>query len=116
MKPAAIMIHVPDVSEALLWYQTAFPGSQVISAADSLIAVLSIDGFLLEIVQEDEKVRSGPSGTVLYWSVASLANEIAHFENLNCTIYRGPIEIENQESMCQVRDPFGNLIGLRGRL
>ncbi|MBE3659112.1 glyoxalase/bleomycin resistance/dioxygenase family protein, partial [Vibrio navarrensis] len=26
-----------------------------------------------------------------------------------------PMEIENGLSMCQVEDPFGNLIGLRGK-
>ncbi|MEZ8336060.1 glyoxalase/bleomycin resistance/dioxygenase family protein, partial [Vibrio splendidus] len=28
--------------------------------------------------------------------------------------YRGPMAIENGLFMCQIEDPFGNLIGLRG--
>ena len=39
---------------------------------------------------------------------------IEHFSELGATLYRGPMLIENALAMCQVKDPFGNLIGLRG--
>ncbi|TOL44982.1 glyoxalase/bleomycin resistance/dioxygenase family protein, partial [Vibrio parahaemolyticus] len=39
----------------------------------------------------------------------------AHFQKLGARLYRGPMEIEDGLSMCQVEDPFGNLIGLRGK-
>ncbi|MDY0831642.1 MULTISPECIES: VOC family protein [unclassified Pseudomonas] len=32
---------------------------------------------------------------------------------LGATLYRGPMKIEGGEWMCQVRDPWGNCIGLR---
>ena len=28
----------------------------------------------------------------------------------------GPMEIEGGQSICQIEDPFGNLIGLRGKM
>ncbi len=73
-----------------------------------------MDGFFLEVVQEDDKVGAGNQGTVLYWSVPSLTAAIKHFEELGAKLYRGPMFIENGLGMCQVQDPFGNLIGLRG--
>ena len=41
--------------------------------------------------------------------------EVERFLCLGATLYRGPIAIENELFMCQVKDPFGNLIGLRGK-
>ncbi|GAB6263071.1 hypothetical protein PSSHI_33150 [Photobacterium sp. R1] len=40
---------------------------------------------------------------------------LAYFESLGAKLYRGSMEIENGLSMCQVENPFGNLIGLRGK-
>lgn len=75
---------------------------------------MDMDGFTIELVRADDKVSSGKAGCVLYWSVPSLSAAIAHFTALGSTVYRGPMEIENGLGMCQVTDPFGNLIGLRG--
>ncbi|HDY7695146.1 TPA: glyoxalase/bleomycin resistance/dioxygenase family protein, partial [Vibrio vulnificus] len=83
--------------------------------SDLDFTVLDINGFSIEIVQADEKVGSGKNGTVLYWSVNNLSKSLAYFEALGAKLYRGPMDIENGLSMCQVEDPFGNLIGLRGK-
>ncbi|CAH0526668.1 VOC family protein [Vibrio hippocampi] len=114
MTPLAVLIHVPDVAVGLAWYKQAFPDAVPIYYQDSDFTVLDLNGFSLEIVKADEKVSSGKSGSVLYWSVSDLSAELARFEALGSSIYRGPMQIENGLSMCQVEDPFGNLIGLRG--
>ena len=116
LKPVAILIHAPDVKLGLEWYKSAFPRAEADYLADSDFTVLNIDGFSIEIVQADSKVDSGKCGTVLYWSVESLEDAILHFETLGAKLYRGPMKIENGLSMCQLEDPFGNLIGLRGKL
>jgi hypothetical protein len=41
---------------------------------------------------------------------AALADLIA----LGATLYRGPIALEFNRRMCKLKDPFGNIIGLRG--
>lgn len=66
------------------------------------------------IVQADEKVSTGKSGSVLYWRVSDFEETLAHFLSLGAKLYRGPLNIESGMVMCQVEDPFGNLIGLRG--
>jgi len=71
---------------------------------------------MIEIVKEDGKVSAGKKGTVLYWAVENLKASIIHLESLVASLYRGPLSIENGHSMCQLEDPFGNLIGLRGTL
>ncbi|EGQ9055173.1 glyoxalase/bleomycin resistance/dioxygenase family protein [Vibrio parahaemolyticus] len=115
MNPLAVLVHVPDVARGLEWYKKAFPEAVPVYHPDFDFTALDINGFSLEIVQADKKVGAGKSGTVVYWSVDSLCVALAHFEELGACLYRGPMEIEDGLSMCQVEDPFGNLIGLRGK-
>lgn len=116
MFPTAVLVHVPDVEKGLGWYRKAFPDAVEIYHLEFDFRFLSVNGFSLEVVQADGKVGAGKSGTVLYWSVENLTRALAHFEALGAKLFRGPMEIENGLSMCQVEDPFGNLIGLRGSL
>jgi predicted enzyme related to lactoylglutathione lyase len=112
MKPIANMIHVGNVNQALSWYKAAFPGS-VLRDVDGF-TFLEMNGFALELVLADIKVGSGKSGSVTYWEVKDLELEMLRFKSLGSLVYRGPMEIGIGVGMCQVTDPFGNLIGLRG--
>ncbi|MEY4589738.1 MAG: hypothetical protein RL497_1814 [Pseudomonadota bacterium] len=114
MKPVALLIHVRDWEIGFSWYKAAFPSAVVVELPDFNFRALQMGDFLIEVVRADEKVPSGKSGTVLYWAVLDLLEAIKHFKHLGSEIYRGPIPIENGQGMCQVTDPFGNLIGLRG--
>ncbi len=114
MTPVAALVYVPDVETGLQWYQQAFPEAVPTHLPDFDFTVLDVNGFSLEIVQSDDKVSEGKKGTVLYWSVSDLSVALSRFEALGASLYRGPMEIESGLSMCQLEDPFGNLIGLRG--
>lgn len=118
MKPSALLIHVPDVVAGLAWYQQAFPEATKIYLPEYDFTVLDLQGFYLEIVQADNKVGSGHGsgnkGTVLYWSVPAFETAVQHFIVLGAQLYRGPMAIEAGMVMCQLEDPFGNLLGLRG--
>ncbi|HEV7323073.1 MAG TPA: VOC family protein [Ensifer sp.] len=111
---AAILVHVSDPEAGLAWYQRAFPHAerQWLEAFD--FAYLKVGTVDLELVQADEKLASGAAGSVVYWSVEDLDRSLAHFEALGAVLYRGPMAIQEGLWMCQVRDPFGNCIGLRG--
>ena len=113
MKPVANLIHVSDVEQALHWYSSAFPEARIKTVNG--FEFLDINGFALELVPADDKVSSGKSGSVTYWEVADLTSAIERFKALGSSVYRGPIDIGLGTGMCQVTDPFGNLIGLRGR-
>ncbi|MDF4485450.1 glyoxalase/bleomycin resistance/dioxygenase family protein [Vibrio parahaemolyticus] len=115
MNPSAVLVHVPDVAKGLEWYKKAFPEAVPVYHPDFDFTALDLNGFSLEIVQADKKVGAGKSGTVVYWSVDNLRVALALFKELGACLYRGPMEIEDGLSMCQVEDPFGNLIGLRGK-
>lgn len=112
----AVMIHVSEVTTALNWYQRAFPYAvrKKLSMPTLEFEYLEVDSVMLELVPTDEKVSSGASGSVVYWKVPDFDQALAHFQSIGATLYRGPAEIENGKRMCQVRDPWGNCIGLRG--
>ena len=110
---AAVMVHVPDPAAGLEWYARAFPRAQRRAVAG--LTLLDLGGVALEIVKADAKVGSGAAGTVVYWSAPDFAAELARLQALGATLYRGPLAIEDGQRMCQVRDPWGNLLGLRGR-
>ena len=111
---AAVMIHVSLVAEALNWYQKLFPSAERKRLEADNFEYLSMDGISLEFVPADEKVASGPAGSVVYWFVPELNSALAHAQIIGAKLYRGPLRIENGYAICQVQDPWGNCIGLRG--
>jgi len=115
LQPVALLIHVPDVEKGYNWYRKAFPDAISKNIEGTENKLLELDGFSIEVVKSDLKVSSGKCGTVLYWSTNSFSDFVTHLKELGAKMYRGPIRIEKDMSMCQLEDPFGNLIGLRGK-
>lgn len=111
---AAVMVHVPQVEAALAWYQRAFPEAVRSRIESTNLEFLSIGGIQLELVPSDEKVSSGTCGSVVYWQVPAFEATLSHMQSIGAKLYRGPMQIEGGFSMCQVQDPWGNCIGLRG--
>ncbi|MGE8154908.1 VOC family protein [Pseudomonas vancouverensis] len=111
----SVLLHVADWRTATDWYAQVFPSAIRVLPDTDDYGHLDIGGVALEIVNADDKVGSGPAGTVVYWSVMDLDAEIARLSVLGARLYRGPLEFEDDGRMCQVRDPWGNCIGLRQR-
>lgn len=111
----AVLVHVPDPEQAVAWYARALPGSVRHRLPEpGLVHYLDIGGVMLELVPSDEKVASGAAGSVVYWHTPDFDASFAHLVACGATPYRGPGDIEGGQRMCQVRDPWGNCIGLRG--
>jgi predicted enzyme related to lactoylglutathione lyase len=112
---AAVLVHVGDIDAGLEWYERALVGARrgVIAEADNF-EYLELGGVRIELVPADAKVPSGAAGTVVYWRVQDFESALKHLQSCGATLYRGPLEIEGGQKMCQVRDPWGNCIGLRG--
>ena len=111
---AAVMVHVTSIADALAWYQGVFPEAALCCTEETKFQYLNICGVQLEPVLADEKVCSGPSGTVVYWKVDNFASSLAQLQGLGARLYRGPMQIEGSQSMCQLQDPWGNCFGIRG--
>jgi predicted enzyme related to lactoylglutathione lyase len=50
----------------------------------------------------------------MYWSVSSVGSAREQLLERGATPHRGPIEVEHRRSICQLRDPYGNIFGLDG--
>ena len=110
---AAVPVHVGDVEAGVDWYGRAFPQAARSDANGGFPECLDVHGVQIEIVPADVKVGFGPGGSVVYRKVAHFQTALDHLLCVGATLYRGPLEIENNESMCQVQDPWGNCIGIR---
>ncbi len=111
----AVMVHVADVALGLDWYERAFPSAVRKRITDPIDFVfLDVNGVMIEIVPADDQVASGAAGSVVYWKVEDFDASLHRLQSLGATLYRGPGKIELGQRMCQVRDPWGNCIGLRG--
>ncbi len=60
----------------------------------------------------DEKCSPGVSGQVAYWTVTNLQDSLNELIDNGCGLYRDPIKGIDGTKVCQVKDPFGNAIGL----
>ena len=111
----AVLVHVPDVPAALKWYESALPGAmrKRLSEPEPL-EYLELGGVMLEIVPADEKVTNAAAGSVVYWNTPDFEASLSHLLSMGAALYRGPGGIEYGQRMCQVRDPWGNCVGLRG--
>ena len=112
---AAVMIHVPDWKDGLIWYEKAFPEARRISYPEFEFECLELNGIQIEIVNADEKVGVGAFGLAVDWEVENFDDALKHFIGLGAILYRGPGKLEYGRRMCKLKDPFGNLIGLRGK-
>jgi len=111
---AAVMVHVPSISEALAWYERVLPNALRSSIAEEEFEFLLVGEVRLELVLADQKVSSGPSGSVVYWQFSQFEEALQRFQAAGAKLYRGPMSIEGGQLMCQVQDPWRNCIGLRG--
>lgn len=69
----------------------------------------------LALAPVDEKSPFSKGGQVAYWRVHELESGITHFVSQGAKVYRGPLDIDNGEAICQIEDPFGNIFGLIGK-
>jgi predicted enzyme related to lactoylglutathione lyase len=109
-----LMFFVPDRRKAAEWYSRLFD-TPITQMEEPEYYFICVGGIGVWFSQEDEKVASGTAGEVAYWRVESFAEALGRAEALGAALYRGPLlREEDGLTMCQVRDPFGNLIGLVG--
>jgi predicted enzyme related to lactoylglutathione lyase len=106
------MFHVSDVQKACDWYSRLLSIKPVYLLDD--FSVLRIGNTEICFHKADSKVSSGKSGVVTYWRVADFSKAVARAEKMGGEVHRGPLEIEDGYTICQIADPFGNLFGLVG--
>jgi len=106
------MFHVSDVQKACDWYSRLLSLEPIYLLPD--FPVLRLGETDICFHRADSKVSSGTAGVVTYWRVADIRGAISRAEAMRGTVHRGPLKIEDGQTICQILDPFGNLFGLVG--
>jgi predicted enzyme related to lactoylglutathione lyase len=110
----AIYFFVDDVKASSSWYGKVLGIPPDID--DENFGLFRIGIFELCFHKADKKSPVSTGGCVGYWQVDYLNEAIHLFVVHGGMIYRGPIEIPGEhEGICQIKDPFGNVIGLQGK-
>ncbi|MEN9519672.1 MAG: hypothetical protein RLZZ381_2260 [Cyanobacteriota bacterium] len=110
----SILIYVDNPQAGLIWYQKAFPEAKKRLIAELDFVYLDYLGVMLEIVPADQKVSSGAAGSVVYWQTDDFQKRLDYLLKIGATLYRGPMDVEGGLKMCQVRDLWGNCLGIKG--
>lgn len=106
-----VFCFVPDLVAATSWY-TERLGAEPAWAATQL-SRFDLGGSRLTLHSIDEFNTGGPGGCVAYWDVVDVDQVAAAWVEHGAVAHRGPKTIATGERLCQLLDPFGNLIGIR---
>ena len=109
-----VMVFVEEPGEAARWYSRLFgiPLGELEGFPDALFIRAGRGEIWFHA--SGEKMPSGAAGQVVYWRVDDFDKALEKAVSLGATLYRGPLDRLDGEFMCQVKDPFGNLLGLVG--
>ena len=108
---ADVFCFVPDLAAATAWY-TEMLGEVPAWRAPQL-SRYDLGGGRLTLHTIDDFNSGGPGGCVAYWDVADVDAVAASWVERGAVAHRGPKTIATGERLCQLLDPFGNLIGIR---
>jgi hypothetical protein len=104
-----------NVRESAKWYGDVFQTSP--RMIDDNFALLGWGTSTIEFAAADEKNPMRTGGTIAYWYVSNLNEWQKKLESAGATLYRGPLEIREENLIiCQMKDPFGGVFGLRSKL
>ncbi|WP_161965426.1 VOC family protein [Rhodococcus sp. P1Y] len=101
-----------DLTAAIDWYTTLLGTTPV--DVHRQLAAFDVAGTRLTVHISDEYNRPAfTAGAVSYWDVDDLDWVVGDCVRRGGEIHRGPKKVFTGETLCQVLDPFGNLIGFR---
>lgn len=110
---ATIRLIVNDVAKSRDWYRVFF-GAEPVEDVPHFASFL-INGVHFNLVLADEKNPFSTGGSIGYWLVEDFDGALKRALELGASIYRGPLKVpEIRRTIAQIRDPFGNVIGLEG--
>lgn len=108
---ADVFCFVADLPAATSWYTDRIGLPPTLTAPQ--LTRFELGGSSLTLHTFDEFNTGGPSGCVAYWDVEDVDALVADWTLHGASAHRGPKTIMTGERLCQLLDPFGNLIGVR---
>lgn len=111
--PSAVVFFVDDVQGARQWYRAVL-GVEPYRVEPAFVG-FRVGAFELGLHSADPPSAAAERGrgAVCYFAVVELADALARLTAHGATVLRAPIALPEGGRACQVRDPFGNVFGLR---
>jgi predicted enzyme related to lactoylglutathione lyase len=110
---AEIIYFVSDRNKAAEWYARFF-NTTIVQLEDPELFFLRVGDQEIWFHQADEQMPHGNAGQVAYWQVDNFQRTLERVTKLGAVVYLGPLDRLDGQHMCQLKDPFGNLIGIIG--
>ncbi len=112
---AAVRVSAKDIRASKTFYENFFNLKP--EEENKIFISFRLGQTTLEIVIGDEKSPASLGGGVGYWQVTDLDAALIHAKQLGAIIYRGPLKIdETKETIVQIAEPGGTIIGLKAKL
>lgn len=113
---SALMLFAEDTHAVGEWWAAAFGVERVEVEQHAQGDFVFFDAFGFEFgVHVADSDKNPLGGTpVVYFSVPSLDRASEQLIERGATPHRGPLVVDAGRSICQLRDPFGNIFGLDG--
>jgi hypothetical protein len=109
----SVVYFVRDPQAASVWYaKHLFSDAPIQEESGSFW--LDAEGIEVGFHPSDEKNSAG-GGVVVYWKVKNFRQTRDAMLRDGCEAWRGPLVISENRVICQLRDSFGNIVGLEGR-
>lgn len=107
----SIIYFIDDVKGAGDWLEQIFK-TKPFHTEERFIGFM-INDFEISFHQADNKNENIIGNQVSYWEVENLEGFKSILLKSGCSIYRDTIYFGKNESICQLKSPFGFIIGLK---
>jgi RimJ/RimL family protein N-acetyltransferase/predicted enzyme related to lactoylglutathione lyase len=108
-----VYLFVQDIPRSKAWYEKVLATPPSIS--EEFFVEFRLGAHAICLHPADEKSPLTTGGSVGYWRANPFGKTLDHFTSHGAELYRGPLDIGDGTFICQVKDPFGNVLGLTGR-
>src|SRR5687767_680701 len=99
-----------DLAEAAEWYEHILGISPYRN--DENFVGFHLEDYDLCLHPVDDKAPPDGASQVMYWIVDDLETTIADLMEEGCTLYRDMIDVPEGGRVAELKDPFGNILGL----
>jgi RimJ/RimL family protein N-acetyltransferase/predicted enzyme related to lactoylglutathione lyase len=110
----SVVLFVESLPRSREWYREALGVAPAIDRPE--YCEFRLGGSALGLHPADARSPVSTGGQVAYWNAPDLTATLEHLRARGASVHRGPLELGDGTSVCQVADPFGNVFGLRGRI
>lgn len=110
------MLFADDTRAVAAWWAAAFGAERVDVEEHAQGPFVFFETGDIEFGFHPADPKKNPLGgsPVVYWSVSSVGSAREQLLGRGAQHHRGPIAVDDHRSICQLRDPYGNIFGLDG--